>query len=172
MTTEQTTEQGETTPETTTQETAPIRYGRPETIAATIAALIGALAHCERLDRRDWAARHRASLQWIGDNLLPSGSGIDRGTTINVERSTGDRLVLDVPFHHMDGSGFYCGWTDYQIIVRPDWSGIRVDVKGRDRNGIKDYLAETYEDQLTRTIRARYDVAADETTYERIADQG
>lgn len=170
MTTEQTTDQGQTTPETET-ETATIRYGRPETVATTIAGLIGALADCARLDRRDWAARHRASLQWIGDNLLPSGSGIDRGTTINVERSNADRLVLDVPFHHMDGSGFYCGWTDYQIIVRPDWSGIRIAVKGRDRDGIKDYLAETYAYQLTRTIRARYAVGNEETTYERIADQ-
>lgn len=163
---EQTTEQ---TPETT-PETAPIRYGRPEIVAAAIAGLIGALANCERLDRRDWAARHRANLQWIGDNLLPSGSGIDRGTTINVEYSKADRLVLDVPIHHMDENGYYCGWTTYQIIVRPDWSGIRVDVKGRDRNGTKDYLAETYHYQLTRTIRARYDVPNDETTYERIAD--
>lgn len=84
---------------------------------------------------------------------LPCGSGVDCGTKLDRDRSTGQRLVLLAPFHHMDANGFYAGWTDYEVHVRPCLMfGVDVRVKGRDRNGVKDYLTEMYLHALTRTV--------------------
>jgi hypothetical protein len=48
--------------------------------------------------------------------------------------------------------GFYSGWTDHTVIVRPSFRGINVRISGRDRNGIKEYLAETYDYALTQEV--------------------
>ena len=83
-------------------------------------------------------------------NCLPSGSGIDCGTTLNLDKSTPERLVFDASFHHMDECGFYDGWTDYQVIVTPSlWAGMTLRVTGRNKRNIKEYLAYTYREALT-----------------------
>jgi len=74
--------------------------------------------------------------------MLPSGSGIDSGITIDDEASTAEKLVLNLSFHHMDDGGFYDGWTDHTVTVTPSWEGINVDIDGDDRDGIHDYLGE------------------------------
>lgn len=81
---------------------------------------------------------------------FPSGSGVDNGTKINWEKTRKDRIVLTAPFHHMDEHGFYCGWTDHEIIITPAFDGIDLKVTGRDKNGIKDYLADLFYETCTR----------------------
>lgn len=78
-------------------------------------------------------------------NAMPSGSGIDTGTTLDLESSTPDRLCFSLSFHHMDEMGGYSGWTDHRVICRPSllW-GLDIRVTGRDKNGIKDYLGDVY----------------------------
>lgn len=107
--------------------------------------------HQERETSRD-ARAHYARLKQLADQL-PSGSGLDRGTKIDLDRSRADRIVLIAPFHHMNEHGHYDGWTDHVIIVRPAFGGIQVDVRGRNRNGIKDYLAEVYHHALLEVAR-------------------
>lgn len=83
---------------------------------------------------------------------LPSGSGWDCGTRIDGD-STPDRPVLFGHFHHMDSNGSYRGWTDHAVIVTPSLAfGIEVKITGRDRNGIKDYLAELFHDALLEDV--------------------
>lgn len=79
--------------------------------------------------------------------LLPSGSGFDNGTA--VESIEPFKVTLRTAFHHMNDNGMYDGWTEHAVIVRPDWSGVSVIVKGRDKNGIKDYIADTIHAVLT-----------------------
>lgn len=83
--------------------------------------------------------------QWVKDNG-PSGSGIDRGTGIRIESSGPNKLVLTCSFHHMDEHGYYDGWTEHKIVVTPTMICGPLDVKvtGKDRNQIKDHLAEVY----------------------------
>lgn len=76
------------------------------------------------------------------ESMLPSGSGIDNGTT--VIECTPTKVVMECGFHHMDEHGYYNGWTHHRITVTPTFAGIVVKVSGRDRNGIKEYLADTY----------------------------
>lgn len=80
-------------------------------------------------------------------SLLPSGSGIDAGTT--VADITDDRIVMHCSFHHMNDQGVYDGWTEHTIRVTPGWGGITVKVSGSNRNEILDHLHEVYHTALT-----------------------
>lgn len=77
----------------------------------------------------------------------------DNGTAIDFDSITEARITLSAPFHHMDANGYYDGWEDYSITLRPSFIGrISVTVRGRNRNDIKSYLAEMFEHTLTRDI--------------------
>ena len=97
----------------------------------------------------EWAARHRETIERLLKDAMPSGSGIDTGTRLDLDRSTGDRLVFGASFHHMNEHGMYDGWTDHEIIVTPALIGrITLRITGRNRNEIKDYLHEVYHTAL------------------------
>lgn len=67
------------------------------------------------------------------EDFLPSGSGIDSGTKIDLEKSQPDKIILTFDFHHMNEDGFYDGWsTGWKVTVRPTFntfSGIDIDIK-------------------------------------------
>ena len=76
-------------------------------------------------------------------NLLPSGSGFDSGTKL--ESATNKKIVFSTSFHHMDENGYYCGWTDHKVVVQADFvGGFDLTVSGRNRNNIKEYIADTF----------------------------
>lgn len=79
---------------------------------------------------------------------LPSGSGIDRGMKLLMNESKPERLVFSVPFHHIDTNGYYSGWTDYKLILKPSFLrfGIDMRITGMDRNYIKDYLYQLFQE--------------------------
>ena len=108
-----------------------------------IASALCARANCEASDNQEWFARHTETLERIEREYLPSGSGVDAGTRIDLERSTGKRIVLTFGFHHMNEGGYYDGWTDHKVTVTPAFiGGFDLRVTGRDRNQIKDYLGD------------------------------
>lgn len=77
------------------------------------------------------------------DNLLPSGGGFDNGVNLIVYDFKPNRLVFQADFHHMNQDGFYTGWTEHKVIVTPAFNGIEIRVTGRNKNEIKEYIAET-----------------------------
>ena len=52
-------------------------------------------------------------------DLLPSGSGVDSGTTINVGASSRNRIILDFSFHYMNEDGYYDGWIPFVVGISP-----------------------------------------------------
>lgn len=79
----------------------------------------------------------------------PSGSGLDVGTRI-LDNSTQDDIRLYCEFHHMDQHGGYSGWTQHMLRVQPSFVGLMsLHVGGRNRNGIKDFLHDTYHSWLS-----------------------
>lgn len=75
--------------------------------------------------------------------LLPRGSGLDMGTKI--VSATDRQIVLTTAFHHMDEHGYYAGWTDHTIRVRPSLLyDVVLTISGPNRNQIKDYLHEVF----------------------------
>ena len=94
----------------------------------------------------NWIANHSDRIEKLCKEYLPSGSGFDNGTNLDFGATRPNRLVFNVAFHHMDGHGAYDGWTDHQVIVTPDLAmRFVIRITGRDRNQIKNYIAETFE---------------------------
>lgn len=110
-----------------------------------IASAIIAMKNCEKSGNQAWFVKHKDTLYQIENDILPHGSGIDSGCKINPEKSNEQKIVIDVPYHCMDENGYYNGWRDYQIVIKPHLAfGFTVDVRGKDYNGLKDYLADLF----------------------------
>jgi hypothetical protein len=95
----------------------------------------------------NWAESAKLEIEKVMREM-PSGSGIDCGTKL-YPGSTGEKIVLLVEYHHMNENGYYDGRTYHNIIVKPSLQfGFSLRVTGRDKNQIKDYLAEVYDSAL------------------------
>jgi len=102
---------------------------------------------------QEWIDRHAATAWELTHKYLPSGGGFDCATKIDLYRSTGEKLVFTTSFHHMDENGSYVGWTEHTVTVRASLiHGITLQISGRDRNNIKDYVAESFDFSLIQEI--------------------
>jgi hypothetical protein len=86
-------------------------------------------------------------------DYLPSGAGFDSGCYVEIEESRRDKIVIRCDFHHMAESGMYSGWTTHRAIVTPDLAdGFALRITGKDRNGIKEYIADVMDSALNMEI--------------------
>ena len=88
----------------------------------------------------------------IRKDLLPWGNGIeDEPVDLDKLFSSikANTLRLDISYHHMTEHGYYDGYTYHAIRVHPGWNGINITISGPDRNGVKDYLHDTFHYVLT-----------------------
>lgn len=81
---------------------------------------------------------------------LPSGSGFDIGTNFEYKdkanKQPDKKLVFNTSFHHMDENGFYDGWTEHKIIITSSLLyGYDLKVTGINKNDIKDYIRQTFD---------------------------
>ena len=127
---------------------------KKQTLAEHIGALCVARANCERMGNPEWHAKHTAAIHLAVKDHLPSGSGFDNGTRIDMERSNASRLVFDTAFHHMHESGMYDGWTDHRVTVRPSFLGLDITISGRERNQIKDLIADAFLTALSEEVQS------------------
>ena len=115
-----------------------------------LARAIVARLNCIASSNAEWQERWEDKAHCIVRDYLPSGSGVDSGTKLDLDACKPERIVLQTSFHHMAGNGFYDGWTDHTVTVTPSFvGGFDVKVSGRNRNDIKDYLGELYHDCLS-----------------------
>lgn len=125
-----------------------------------IAACLQAMRNCEQSGNTEWLQRHRDTIESLVSNHMPSGSGIDNGTQFDFDASSPNKLVFITAFHHMNDAGMYSGWTDHTVVVTPDLaSGYNIRITGRDRNAIKDYLADTFSTCFDLVIDSHKDAA-------------
>jgi hypothetical protein len=122
-------------------------HKRPMYVA--IASTLDAYCRCVEQGNAEWRDKHAFTIGSYERNFLPHGSGFDAGSTLDLEASTPERLVFNTSFHHMNETGFYDGWTEHTVVVTPSLCfDFEVRVTGRDRNDIKDYIAEVFADAL------------------------
>lgn len=115
-------------------------------VCTALARAVGARLRC--LD----IASHEEAIDAMLEDF-PHGSGFDKGTTLDLDLSTGEKLVFTTAFHHMNDGGFYDGWTSHCVIVTPSLKvGFRLRITGRDRNGIKEHIAEAFNACLEREV--------------------
>lgn len=117
-----------------------------------LAMLIEARANCKKNGNTEWYQRHLDTINDLLGDHAPSGSGIDNGAPLQINDDP-TRLEFRVDFHHMNGAGFYDGWTEHRVIVRPSLAhGIDIRITGPNRNDIKEYLHQVFEEFLTRPL--------------------
>jgi hypothetical protein len=89
-------------------------------------------------------------------DMLPHGSGIDSTSEIidyKMDKNGNCTMVsFRSDYHHMNADGYYDGWTQHTVKVYPDWAGVRLNITGRNRNDIKDYLHATWDYALSQDI--------------------
>lgn len=124
--------------------------GKP--VYQELASLVDARLRCLATGN-SFAEQHEERILSIVKNQLPSGSGIDCGTKIDLEKSTGSKLVFEVAYHHMNEDGYYSGWTEHVLTVKPSLIfDIELSIGGRNRNDIKEYLYDVYRCALTEGV--------------------
>lgn len=96
-----------------------------------------------------FADQHLRTIETMCEDL-PHGSGLDDGVKIDLDHSTGEKIVFTFGFHHMDDNGYYCGWTEHRLIVTPSLSfGFKLSITGKDRRQVKEYLYQLFQDTFT-----------------------
>ena len=117
-----------------------------------LAQLINARTRCLETGNA-FKVQHEAEILRLVREHMPSGSGIDKGTTIDLDASTDEKIVFRTEFHHMDEHGYYDGWTEHTITVCASLVfGLDLKIDGRDRNEIKEYLHEVFSHALSAEI--------------------
>ncbi len=110
-------------------------------------------------------------------NYMPHGSGFDSGTEFDFDNSrprSADKgldsptecLVFTFGYHHMDGNGYYCGWSYWTLTVfpslefgydftitpdDPDTTNL-VDDEDFDLDMFRDYLTDTLDYALNQQV--------------------
>lgn len=134
-------------------EAIPAQVIPPRPLFRVIASLVQARLNCIASDNQEWLGKHEERILSLVKEYMPSGSGIDCGTKIDLDASNADKLVFTLSFHHMDDNGFYDGWTDHTLTVKPSLtSEFDLSFSGRNRNEIKEYLHDVYGESLGEMI--------------------
>ena len=113
----------------------------------------------------DLRSRYEEELETLARNFLPDGSGFDAGSQIDLDASNGRRVTILTGFHHMNDAGSYDGWTRHKVIATPAFVSFDLKVTGRDRNGIKDYIAEMFHHALGVEIETNWDKEGKQTVF-------
>ena len=75
----------------------------------------------------DWATKHRDTLESILLEALPHGSGIDADWTFDVTGTVARPVIkCHNSYHGMDENGYYCGWTDFSVVIGPSLDPINL----------------------------------------------
>lgn len=118
-----------------------------------LAGLVHARKNCQQSGNAEWLANHTETVRGLVKAHMPSGSGFDSGTKLDFDRSSPNRLVFTTSYHHMNGTGFYDGWTEHEVIVTPDLHcGYVLRITGRDRNDFKAYACDVFSAALDQEV--------------------
>ncbi len=116
---------------------------------SALAHLLCARQNCIERNNAEWPPKHEQSILELVKQYMPSGSGVDCGTKIDLDKSTPNKLVFHFSYHHMNSDGMYDGWTDHSAIVTPSLAfGFDLKITGQNRDDIKEYLYETFREAL------------------------
>jgi len=116
-----------------------------------LAVRLQAIENCIKSNNEEWQDRHEAVIETIM-NTAPHGSGFDTGVNFSQSKSTDCKLVFHTNYHHMNQDGYYDGWTEHLVIITPAFVGFDIKVTGRDRNQIKEYIADIFTDWLMKEM--------------------
>lgn len=112
-----------------------------EKLYKKLANTVQARLNCANGKNPEWFQRHTDNIKDLVKTHLPHGSG----TAIDLDRSTGEKLVFTTAYHHMNGNGFYDGWTEHTVTIKPSLlHDFVINISGRDRNQIKELIHDYF----------------------------
>lgn len=118
-----------------------------------IAIKLDAINRCEETGNTEWYNRHSEELEKVLKNALPQGSGFDSGCELLDELCNENKLVFSADFHHMTEHGYYDGWSEHKVIATPSFiGGFTLRITGKNRNGIKEYIADVFHEILDKDV--------------------
>lgn len=117
-----------------------------------LAQSVQAYHNCLQSSNSTWQDKHEQNIKQICHELMPSGSGFDSGTTLDLAKSNGEKLVFNTSYHHMNKNGMYDGWTEHQVIVTPSFDGFSLRITGKDKNDFKEYAHDVFYNALETSI--------------------
>lgn len=123
-----------------------------KSVAQAIAVLVEARLNCIKHKNTEVADFNEERLLKIVKETMPSGSGIDNGVKIDLDKCTKNKLVFNFDYHHMNRNGYYDGWTDHTLTVTPEFNGFDMKISGRDKNQTKEYLYDLFSGVLGETF--------------------
>lgn len=122
---------------------------KPIALYRCLARLVCAVRNCEMHGNAESAARHRKRIEQLVREHMPSGGGFDASTKLLLGVSTPEKLVFETSFHHMNDAGYYDGWTEHRVTVKPSlMRGFLLTVTGRNRNDIKYRICAQFDHAL------------------------
>lgn len=122
---------------------------------SVLASTVEAVQNCIKAHNEEWLGRHEQTIESLVKQYMPSGAGFDSGTTLDIDASHADKLVFHTSYHHMNDGGYYDGWTEHTVTVIPSLAHrFHLRISGRNRNDIKEYIAETFGIALQEQIEA------------------
>jgi len=107
-----------------------------------LASAINARKTCKDRGNTEWLEKWDQRVNEIIGNL-PHGSGLDGTWSLDEQKTSDNRLVLNMEYHAMDENGFYDGYIPFSVTVNPSLMfGITLTITGRfgKYQDIKDYL--------------------------------
>jgi hypothetical protein len=107
-----------------------------------------ALYNCKKHGNVMWEELWESRIEQL-TSLLPSGSGLSEVRFFE-EPVKSDRVNIHCTYHCMNPDGYYEGYRDYIVTAKPSFL-LKLDliIKGRDYNGIKDWMWDTFHFALT-----------------------
>lgn len=94
----------------------------------------------------EWFVRWEERIREL-EKEFPSGSGFD--VRMSVDRDSFDKVKISGSFHQMDNNGFYCGWKDFVVVVKPAFNGIDMRVTGLMKASVREYIGDVMHECLT-----------------------
>lgn len=90
---------------------------------------------------------------------MPHGSGFDSDIVLDIEASSGEKLVLHGAYHVMNECGSYVGWYSFTVTVTPSLIfdfHLKIRGEGDNRQVLKyvdrEYILDVIHDALQQEI--------------------
>ena len=124
-----------------------------EPLYKRLANLIVAIKNCKDAGNDEWEHKHAAHLVSLVEKYLPSGSGFDNGTTLDMVLSSDLLLRFRTAFHHMNDNGMYIYWTEHVINVKPNLAcGFGLHISGNNKRNIKEHIHDVFYNCLSEEV--------------------
>ena len=90
-------------------------------------------------------------IETLERGYLPNGGGFDSGC--HIIEANEQKIIIKSSYHAMDEAGYYNGWYDFTITVKPEFTqtGFSAKIAGAfgKHQEIKDYIIDVFYEHLS-----------------------